>query len=543
MTSAKILYLARYRMPHAIMSLQPEFTKHLIGVDRTCIASPVPKEELWPVFEKYGIAELYTKKGEAFLNDIAKGLGFKDSKELHENYKNLHSRNLGTQKEAQDIFLQKRAEKSDMPNLADIRLLYSEENKRILKEIGNNKGQEFYKKNTHYASLMSYISTEFGESLGSSQVLNAVVNVVQEKVKEKMSSALEENPSASLSEQVKQRIQKKAFEVFANKVDSIVENEIKEKTETPAAAIEQALDGVRQAVYAEKAATILRQDREKKKDRQEKFGELFDNEWTLKSLIKLINDGFQKDSKQSDSVKEAYMAAFEVKIALMAQQSTDLPGMRKLIEKIQDKKNNNLPKDKALSIINAQLNKVEKAKEKAKDKSLEVLTSSYGNNIKELTKLQDLIVKGNEDESNFTLAQVIDFQKKYLEVQNELLVEIQEINNKLSTLSADKSPGVLEKRIALLGQTKKLQDVQSKFEATLIGLPFEVKDFYSEKYKEGIKELGDFKESEILEALNNVVADKDKDKGKEKPSKIKPTDKLLDKVGVEMKHKIEEATA
>lgn len=55
MTSAKILYLARYRMPHAIMSLQPEFTKHLIGVDRTCIASPVPKEELWPVFEKYGI--------------------------------------------------------------------------------------------------------------------------------------------------------------------------------------------------------------------------------------------------------------------------------------------------------------------------------------------------------------------------------------------------------------------------------------------------------------------------------------------------------
>ena len=55
MTSAKILYLARYRVPHAIMSLQPEFANHLIGVDRTCIASPVPKEELWPVFEKYGI--------------------------------------------------------------------------------------------------------------------------------------------------------------------------------------------------------------------------------------------------------------------------------------------------------------------------------------------------------------------------------------------------------------------------------------------------------------------------------------------------------
>jgi hypothetical protein len=55
MTSAKILYLARYRVPHAIMSLQPEFTQYLKGVDRTCIASPVPKEELWPIFEKYGI--------------------------------------------------------------------------------------------------------------------------------------------------------------------------------------------------------------------------------------------------------------------------------------------------------------------------------------------------------------------------------------------------------------------------------------------------------------------------------------------------------
>jgi len=53
MTSAKILYLARYRVPHAIMSLQ--FSHHLLGVDRTCVASPVPKEELWPIFEKYNI--------------------------------------------------------------------------------------------------------------------------------------------------------------------------------------------------------------------------------------------------------------------------------------------------------------------------------------------------------------------------------------------------------------------------------------------------------------------------------------------------------
>lgn len=53
MTSAKILYLARYRVPHALMSLQ--FAHNLIGVDRTCVASPVPKEELWPLFEKYNI--------------------------------------------------------------------------------------------------------------------------------------------------------------------------------------------------------------------------------------------------------------------------------------------------------------------------------------------------------------------------------------------------------------------------------------------------------------------------------------------------------
>ena len=53
MTSAKILYLARYRVPHALMSLQ--FAHNLVGVDRTCIASPVPREELWPLFDKYNI--------------------------------------------------------------------------------------------------------------------------------------------------------------------------------------------------------------------------------------------------------------------------------------------------------------------------------------------------------------------------------------------------------------------------------------------------------------------------------------------------------
>ena len=55
MTAAKILYLARYRVPHAIMALQPEFSRHLIDVPRTCIASPVPRDELWPIFHKYNI--------------------------------------------------------------------------------------------------------------------------------------------------------------------------------------------------------------------------------------------------------------------------------------------------------------------------------------------------------------------------------------------------------------------------------------------------------------------------------------------------------
>lgn len=53
MTTARVLYLARYRVPHACMALQ--FDHNLIGIDRTVVASPVPKEELWPIFERYNI--------------------------------------------------------------------------------------------------------------------------------------------------------------------------------------------------------------------------------------------------------------------------------------------------------------------------------------------------------------------------------------------------------------------------------------------------------------------------------------------------------
>lgn len=53
MSVARVVFLARYRVPHACMSMQ--FDHMLTGIDRTVIASPVPKEELWPVFARYGI--------------------------------------------------------------------------------------------------------------------------------------------------------------------------------------------------------------------------------------------------------------------------------------------------------------------------------------------------------------------------------------------------------------------------------------------------------------------------------------------------------
>lgn len=53
MSVARILFLAKYRVPHACFALQ--WDHNLVGVDYTIVASPVPKEELWPVFHKYGI--------------------------------------------------------------------------------------------------------------------------------------------------------------------------------------------------------------------------------------------------------------------------------------------------------------------------------------------------------------------------------------------------------------------------------------------------------------------------------------------------------
>lgn len=51
--TTRILFLARYRVPHACMSLR--FDANLIGVDRTIVATPMSRDELEPVWENHGI--------------------------------------------------------------------------------------------------------------------------------------------------------------------------------------------------------------------------------------------------------------------------------------------------------------------------------------------------------------------------------------------------------------------------------------------------------------------------------------------------------
>ena len=53
MTVARVVFLARYRIPHACMAMQ--FDHFLEGIDRTVISSPVPKDELWSIFQQYNI--------------------------------------------------------------------------------------------------------------------------------------------------------------------------------------------------------------------------------------------------------------------------------------------------------------------------------------------------------------------------------------------------------------------------------------------------------------------------------------------------------
>jgi hypothetical protein len=53
MITARIIFLARYRVPHAVFSLQ--FDHYIKGIDRTIIATPLTREELEPVWQRYNI--------------------------------------------------------------------------------------------------------------------------------------------------------------------------------------------------------------------------------------------------------------------------------------------------------------------------------------------------------------------------------------------------------------------------------------------------------------------------------------------------------
>lgn len=53
MTVSRVLFLAKYRVPHAAFALQ--FDHNLQGIDRTVIASPLTRDELEPVWAKYNI--------------------------------------------------------------------------------------------------------------------------------------------------------------------------------------------------------------------------------------------------------------------------------------------------------------------------------------------------------------------------------------------------------------------------------------------------------------------------------------------------------
>jgi len=53
MTVARVLFLARYRVPHACFSLQ--WDHNLAGIDRTIVATPLTRDELEPVWARYHI--------------------------------------------------------------------------------------------------------------------------------------------------------------------------------------------------------------------------------------------------------------------------------------------------------------------------------------------------------------------------------------------------------------------------------------------------------------------------------------------------------
>lgn len=53
MAVARVLFLARYRVPHACFALQ--WDHNLKGIDRTIVATPMTRDKLEPVWERYNI--------------------------------------------------------------------------------------------------------------------------------------------------------------------------------------------------------------------------------------------------------------------------------------------------------------------------------------------------------------------------------------------------------------------------------------------------------------------------------------------------------
>jgi hypothetical protein len=53
MTVSRLLFLAKYRVPHALFSMQ--WDHNIQGIDRTIVCSPVPRDDLWRAFDRYRI--------------------------------------------------------------------------------------------------------------------------------------------------------------------------------------------------------------------------------------------------------------------------------------------------------------------------------------------------------------------------------------------------------------------------------------------------------------------------------------------------------
>ena len=53
MAVSRLLFLAKYRVPHALFSMQ--WDHNIQGIDRTIVCSPVPRDDLWRAFDRYRI--------------------------------------------------------------------------------------------------------------------------------------------------------------------------------------------------------------------------------------------------------------------------------------------------------------------------------------------------------------------------------------------------------------------------------------------------------------------------------------------------------